>query len=111
MKSFLTNHPFEIWESGPNQAPTYAGTRFSNLQTAALTVVIRKRLAATSDVDRFVVHRLYLTYTDCPRWDLYQCRELLQTGEQITAYIPDKRQDKLNSLPTHSGVRVLDYYA
>lgn len=107
------SHKFEIWEEyltpEGNHDSSYAGNRFSNLQTAALTVVIR------SDINRLVrakhfprdgrVVHLQLRFNGliC---GLSNCREFLKNGYQLggnettVRYIPRHtvRPERLDSL-------------
>lgn len=80
--SFTANHPFEIWEGQP-EVESYAGNRFSNLQTAALTVVIRSeinRLWARQYRQAYIAVQVRYHGTV---YKLEHCREFLRSGFQI----------------------------
>lgn len=88
-KSFISTHPFEIWQGLPG-LEVYSGNRFSNLQTAALSVVIHsemRRLYARSVHMMADFHKIQLRYLGNV-YGLGQCKEFLVSGEQISAWKP-----------------------
>lgn len=110
--TFNRTHPFEIWEESLTpeyNSDSYAGNRFSNLQTAALTVVIR------SDINRLfrAKHFPRDSQVVCLQvrfngliYGLSNCREFLKNGYQLggnettVRYIPRHtvKPERLDSL-------------